>query len=395
MKPPTTPPKSTKPTTSTAPLRIAPQPDQPGLSKGQKLFNTLVKQVETGRDTLAQWQSFMDGYMQKVASDYEPQRLIFQSLQADMVRALDAAWDQARGKKTLTKSEQQALQDLICTMAEQLIIETADETIKAIYNKHSGIDFDAEEAAAVDSMKEAVEAMFDVELGDAANLNSPEDIIAQLHAQMEQAHQQRVDEQAAHSARRKNTRQTAKQRAQEEKLKAEAAETNLSMREVYRKLVSALHPDREPDTAERARKTALMQRVNQAYEKKDLLQLLELQLAIEQIDTHAIAGLSEHRLKHFNKILQDQLAELKHEIAQLQMPLRAQWHFQPHQPLSPKTVLPRLMREVANVKDSIRQIKKDMQMPANLFALKVWIKDYQREAKARERAMRYEDDFSF
>jgi len=389
MKPPI------KPTNLATPLRIAPQPDQPSLSKAQKMFNTLVKQVESSRDTLAQWQSFMDGYMQKVASDYEPQRLIFQSLQADMVRALDAAWDQARGKKILTKSEQQILQNLICEMAEHLIVETADETIKAIYNKHSEIDFDAEEAAAVDSMKEAVEAMFDVDLANADNLNSPEDIIAQLHAQMEQEHQQRVKEQATHDARRKNTRQTAKQRAQAEKLKAEADETSLSMREVYRKLVSALHPDREPDPVERARKTVLMQRVNRAYEKKDLLQLLELQLAIEQIDTHTIAGLSEHRLKHFNKILQEQLDELKHEIAQLQMPLRAQWDFQPHQPITPKTVMPHLSREVANLKGSIRQIKKDMRMPADLFALKVWIKDYRREAKVRERAMRYEDDFSF
>jgi len=51
-----------------------------------------------------------------------------------------------------------------------------------------------------------------------------------------------------------------------------------------------------------------------------------------------------------------------------------------------------LSREVANLKGSIRQIKKDMRMPADLFALKVWIKDYQREAKERERAMRYEED---
>ena len=374
------------------PLRIAPQPDQPGLSKAQKIFNTLVKQVESRRDTLAQWQSFMDIYTQKIARDYEPQRLIFWSLQAEMVHALDAAWDRARGNKILTVSERQTLQNLICEMAEHLIIATADDAIKAVYNKHSDIDFDAEEAAAIDSMKEAIEAMFDVDLDNADNLNSPDDIIAQLHAQMEQEHRQRLEEQTKHDARRKNARQTAKQRAQEEKLKTEADETNLSMREVYRKLVSALHPDREPDAAEHSRKTALMQRVNQAYEKKDLLQLLELQLAIEQIDTHAIAGLSEHRLKHFNKILQEQSDELKHEITELQMPLRAQWNFQPHQPITPKTVMPRLAREVANLKGSIRQIKKDMQMQTNLFALKVWIKDYRREAKERERAMRYEEN---
>ena len=97
IKPPITKIETKIPT----PLRIAPQPDQPGLSKAQKIFNTLVKQVESRRDTLAQWQSFMDIYTQKIARDYEPQRLIFWSLQAEMVHALDAAWDRARGNKFL------------------------------------------------------------------------------------------------------------------------------------------------------------------------------------------------------------------------------------------------------------------------------------------------------
>ena len=48
-----------------------------------------------------------------------------------------------------------------------------------------------------------------------------------------------------------------------------------SIREVYRKLAGALHPDRESDPQERERKTALMQRVNQAYAKNNLLQLLD------------------------------------------------------------------------------------------------------------------------
>jgi curved DNA-binding protein CbpA len=42
------------------------------------------------------------------------------------------------------------------------------------------------------------------------------------------------------------------------------------VREVFRKLASELHPDRETDPAEHARKTELMQRVNQAYKAGDL-----------------------------------------------------------------------------------------------------------------------------
>jgi hypothetical protein len=374
----------------TPPLLITPQPDQPNLSKGQKLFNTLVKDVEKSRAALAEWQAFMLMHEQKVASDYMPLLDTFRARQAEMVRVLD----EALARKRLTKSEQGVVQKIICSVAEQLIIETDDEAIKEIYNRYSDTDFDAEEAAAVDSMKEAVEAMFNVDLGDANDLNSPEDIIAQLHAQMEKEHEQRLHEQEQHGARRKASRQTSKQRAQEEKLKAEADETRLSLREVYKKLVSALHPDREPDAIERKRKTALMQRVNQAYEKNDLLKLLELQLAIEQIDAQAIANLSEERLKHFNKILREQLSELAQEILAVQMPLREQLNMSPTQPIAMKTVMPRLMQDIAHLKSQIRRIENELQMPKNPVAFKQWIKGYRQALKERDRVMR-DDDFGF
>src|SRR3546814_14629934 len=60
-------------------------------------------------------------------------------------------------------------------------------------------------------------------------------------------------------------------------------------------------PDRESDERQRQAKTALMQRVNQAYAANDLLALLELQLEIEQIDPSHIANAGEARLKHYNK----------------------------------------------------------------------------------------------
>ncbi len=356
-------------------IRIATQPDQPILSKGQKTFNMLVKKIEASRHSLALWQATVLTYQLKVASDYAPLVQTFRELKAAMVHRLDKALD--RGG--LTKTDRRTVQNLICDVAEQLIVDTEDNTLKEIYNKHSETDFDAEEEAAVNSMKTTMESMFGVDLGDAADLNSPEDLLAQLDKQMEKAQQRRQEEQAGHTQRRK----TAKQLAREEKLNAEAAQTSLSIREVYRKLVSALHPDREPDIDERKRKTALMQRVNQAYDKKDLLQLLELQLELEQIDAKAIAGMSEERLRHFNKILEDQWAELEQEIAHLEMPLREQLNLPPFQRLMPEAVMPYLLRDIADLRRHIKQIQKEMSVPNNLVAFKVWIKSYRREARWR------------
>jgi hypothetical protein len=365
-------------------LSIALQPDKANLSKGQQTFNKLVKQIAASREKLTQWQAFLLTFERRVASEHAPLIENFRGLQATMVRALDKALD----RKGLTKSEQKVLRQLICEMAEHLIVDTDSEELKAIYNKYSETDFDEEEEAVVDSIKAAVEKMYGIDLDDVADLKSPDDILAHLQEQMEAENLLREEEKEKHETRRK----TAKQLAKEAKLKAEADQTSLSIREVYRKLVSALHPDREPDAKERERKTGLMQRVNQAYEKKDLLQLLELQLELEQIDAATIANLSEDRLKHFNKILQEQLLELQDEISYEEMPLRVRFNL-PNRDIDPDVVMSRLSREVRELKRNTKILERDLLAARDLVSLKSLIKDYKRDAK--ERAKYDEDDLFF
>lgn len=375
-------------TARTTPIRIATQQDQPNLSKGQKAFNALVKKIDASRTKLALWQSVVVTYQQIVARDFAPLLQTFKELQVAMVHSLDRALDE----KGLTKSERRVVQDVLCEVAEHLISETGDAALKDIYNKYSPRDYDAEEAATANSMKDAFTQMFGIDLGDAADLSSPEDVMAQAHEQMEKIHRQGFEEQEQRSPRKK----TAKQIAREEASKAEADQTSLSIREVYRKLVSALHPDREPDPQERARKTTLMQRVNQAYDKKDLLQLLELQLELEHIDAHTIANLSEDRLKHFNKILKEQLAELEHEILHMELPLHTKFDLPPYMRLSANQVIPLLNRDVAELQSDIGKLKKEILVSKDVPTFKLWIKARRQEAKALEAEMRhFDDDFSF
>ena len=370
-----------------APLRIVPQQDQLNLSKGQKLFNTLVKKIEASRHALAQWQATMDAYQQKVASDYLPLVGKFKGFQIDMAQALDRALERHK----LTKPERRFVAEVICDVAHPLVVESDDPVMKALYNKYSDIDFDAQEAAEAKGMQEVMSKVFGIEMDEQAGVSSPQDVMDQVQMHMDKAKLHEMKRQDQRSQRKK----TAKQLAREEKQKADSEQTSQSIREVYRKLVSALHPDRESDPAERARKTGLMQRVNQAYDKKDLLLLLELQLELEHIDAATIAGLSEERLKHFNKILKDQLAELELEIAHVEEPLRHMFDLPHYLVLKPQSVMPHLLKDIAALQRNIRQIKKDIEMPGDLAVFKAWIKASQREARAMAREMHDDDDFRF
>ena len=159
---------------------------------------------------------------------------------------------------------------------------------------------------------------------------------------------------------------------------AEEQEISQSIREVYRKLASALHPDREPHPEERDRKTALMQRVNQAYDKKNLLLLLELQLELEHIDQSAINNITEDRLKHYNKILKEQLIELEHEIFHTEDMFKAQFGYAPFAQLSPSTIMRDLASDIADFQHTIRELKKDLLVFRDVKKVKAWLKDMRR-----------------
>ncbi|MES2952553.1 MAG: J domain-containing protein [Pseudomonadota bacterium] len=293
----------------------------------------------------------------------------------------------------LTKAERQTVHDLICNLAGNLLDETEDEAVKAIYTKYTGTDFDAEEpAVSEDDLKDAMAQMFGVDADAMADAQSPQEMLEQM---LNRLSGMDGGESSGAGGAAKPRKKTAKQLAKEAQQQIEADKTSLSIREVYRKLVSALHPDREPDLDERARKTALMQRVNQAYGKKDLLRLLELQLELEHIDASTIAGLSDERLKHYNKVLKEQLAELDLEIEHIRLMLKVGFQMPPYETLTLASVMPRLAGDVAALKRNVRQIKEDIARLDDPKAFKAWIKVYRIELRAMLAEIDASDDFSF
>jgi len=351
----------------TKPICITTSKDQTHLSKEQKAFNALIKKIDAKRVLLAAWQEMTPLYQIKYASDMRPLIETTQCLQMDLVHALDRACQQ----KGLSSTERRTIRDLICDMAGGLAAARGDAALKDIYNKHSGSDFDAEEAAAVQDMKSMFEDEFGVDLGNDIDMSSPDELFKRAHAHMQEQQEQNDADRQARDAKRKKS---AKQIAKEAQQIAEEQQTSQSIRELYRKLASALHPDREPDSAERERKTALMQRVNQAYDQKNLLLLLELQLELEHIDQATIDNISASRLKHYNKILKEQLGELEDELYHTEGMFRAQFGVDPYTQLTPRTLMRYLATDIAEMQLAIRGLKNDLRVFQDIKQLKAWLK---------------------
>jgi len=354
--------------------------EQTILSKEQLAFNTLIQKIEKKRVNLSRWEVAIFGYQQKYNSKLFPLQEELIELQISLLHALDRAFDQ----KGLSKNDRGEISRMICDVAWHLLDGRDDPELKAVFNKHSGCDYDSEESSNLEHMKTMFEGMLGVELGDDLNLDSPEALQQHFEAQMEEEWEREKAEFEKSDALRSKRKKSAKQLAKEAEEQAEEQQASLSIREVYRKLASALHPDRETNSAERERKTALMQRVNEAYENRNLLQLLKLQLELEHIDQTSVNNISEARLKHYNKILKDQLRELELEIHYVKNGFLMQFDIRHLPRVSPSSIMRSLDDNIDETRYAISDIQKNVLAFTDVKKVKAWLKSVKAQISAQD-----------
>ncbi len=348
-------------------IRIAAPASAGLLSPVRKKFNTLVKKPEAERVRLALWREELPRIRALADSEYSPLARTFDAHRRRLLLLLD----QACSDKAMSKKDREKLADMICSTALDLMqIDEEDEEIKQIYNKHSGCDFDLDMDAEKAFMRKMVGAATGVELDDDTDFSSPRAFFEAMRGKMEE--REREDGQIGQA---RPTR-PAKQGAREARHQAEEINLKQSVRDIFRKLASALHPDRETDPSERDRKTALMQRANVAYAANDLLGLLELQLEVDQIDQAGLDNLGDDRIKQYNRILDGQVNEIKFEITSLETALSLDMGWEFGRRSTPKAMMQCLRADIAAMRASIKFIEADLDTFSDLKKLKTWLKDY-------------------
>lgn len=364
------------PTSDRKIVRIEQAVEKKTLSSAQKQFNSLIKKIDAQKQLLKEWQDIIPLYNQKISNEYEVLWGKYNNQRVEIVHLLDRAYDNSLFKKT----DKAKLKHLITEITAELIAEHGKEDLKDLHNKYSDADFDTllqeNDAMAGEFMKNMMQGMFGVEIDDDVDVSSPDKIRAVLQEKLQEIQDKDAEMQRQAAERRSKRKKTAKQLAKEAKQQQEEQNISKSIREVYRKLTTALHPDREQDEKERERKTEMMQRVNAAYGKKDLLQLLELQLEVEQIDQEHLNNIAEDRLKYFNKILREQFEELQQEIFDIEQPFKMRLHLPPFERLTPKRLMQQLAYDIQAMKRDISAVKRDCQTFQNPATLKAWLKGY-------------------
>jgi hypothetical protein len=341
--------------------------------KAQQRFRKLVANIERKREELRQWQAYEQRYNQRVTSEFEPVRLELLQQQRQMAVLIDELLSRRGQSRRLSRLERAKLRDMLMTLLDAVLSQGDDEALAVLREKHTRHSAKEDQRLEMELTESLLTDVLGLEVDENHGASSVEELLDHAHRKAQQrARFHRVDE---HESGRRAKHNDAEDAARAKREQA-AKEVNQSLRDVFRKLVSALHPDREPDSTERARKNQLMQRVNQAYEVNDLLTLLGLQLEIEQIDATHLSSTSAERLAHYNQILREQLTRLEAELESIVEPYRELMGLWSGRALTVAEVDRKLTMDITQLREALRQLTHDLVAFRNPVQLRARLRQY-------------------
>ena len=337
------------------------------LSPAQQRFNRLLTRIDKLKGQIAEIQTLADAYRPLYQSTLEPLR----GQQKGMLRRMVLALDERLARKGLSPAQKRSAIDILCGLCETLAAD-GDEAMAALHDRHSPRSLRQKEqdhAAEVRALMEGVLGKsLDMDPHD-QSLDPLDAVMRASHEHLQQAAQAEQDQREAAQARKKKNPTAAQRKAGQQQ---EDAETVL--RQVFRQLASALHPDRERDPAEHQRKTALMSEANAAYGRQDLVALLHLQLRIAQTDTQDLLQQPAERIAAMSLLLRQQVAELESELFARQEQLQQEFDLEFYQMPTAAVLRSQLALQELELKDELADMTDDLEAVQDDAGLKRWLK---------------------
>lgn len=360
-------------------------PGEQPLSAAARAFNLQLTRVDKLRAQLAELDALGQSHRVEQHRWVTPLR----QRQRQHMRALALALQAHLQDKALSRVQQATATEALCDLAQVLAGE-GDAEMAALHDRHSPQTLAQKKQAAAEAMRARLEAALGEPLAGEGEALSAEELVreglARWKAEREAAQARRQAKAQARKARQKPG--TAQAEAQ-----TQAADAETQLRTLFRQLASALHPDREPDAAERVRKTALMSEANTAYARKDLVTLMQIQLRAELADPAAVSRLADHRLAALTLLLKQQVAGLERERAARQGQLAAEFDLPHQQVANPNTLKQALLSQVAALESAVAQLEQDLAAAQDVAALKRWLNRRREAPRPALQADRDPDDY--
>jgi hypothetical protein len=288
------------------------------------------------------------------------------------LRAMVLLIDERLQGKTLAAPQRRAGVTILCRMAATLA-RSGDQAMAALHDRHSPTSL----ATQARARSEAIRADIEAALGQPMHDLPPEANAEQILA----AGMARLREQRAHADESKRAR-AERRRAKSQKSSrtpvgpqaGDVPEGSNLLRSLFRRLASALHPDRESDPAARERKTTLMSQANAAHARRDLLALLQLQQDAELGDPLGEGQWGENQLAAMTALLKQRVADLERERAGRQDALTQEFQVPPGLGVTPRTLQSVLLEQVWALEQALELMRSDAHLARTDAGFKRWLR---------------------
>lgn len=343
-------------------LRVLPPSAQP-LSAAARAYNLQLTRIDKLRSQLAELDALGQQHRQALHEAVAPLRAEVARRQRELALALDA---HLQGK-LLSQGQAAVARDALCGLARALA-EEGDVAMRELHDRHSSRSLAQLRQDHADALRKRLETVLGEALAEDGQDLSAEQLV---RAGMERLRRSQQDAQE----RRREAAEARKARKRPGLAQREAEQhgADTLLRRLFRQLASALHPDRETDPAARVRKTALMSEANAAYEKRDLVTLLQIQSRAELADPEAVHRLPDERLAALTLLLKAQVAGLERERAARQGSLAAEFDLPEGTSPNANNLLQQRIDDVRVLESALSGLSQDLQAVGDDRRLKRWL----------------------
>ena len=282
-------------------LKFSVQPDAQHLSPQQKKLNRLIEQIEQQKIQLAAWQNAQAEIQQHAQKTLVP---VYNQLHTILFQQLEQLWQHLH-ESTFSKAQSLQLDEKIQSLAVYLNQSKALSQLQM--QRVEKIDTFYQQYAAHSQTKKNKNSNF-----------IESDLIPNKSENSTQENGDEWDDaEQWNSENHQQAREQAKLNKQQEKREQAQKMAEQSLKTVYLKIASIIHPDREQDESKKIEKTEMLQQANTAYEQQDLFYLLKLQIQIEQNRGGTKKGLTADQIKFYKLALDTQSQKIQSEIDDL------------------------------------------------------------------------------
>lgn len=309
-------------------LLVVAQPGRP-LSKVQRTFNRLVAKIETLHVRLRERTRELDDALAFFAKHVHPRRVRLTALRKELVTALAPFLDGG----ALRKNERKTLKAILAEQLDMLREEAPlDDALCALFQRVHGISVEDLQYREMEGARDAMEELLgsaglEVDLS-GFRADMTEEAFAAEAAKLNRRLQEETEAQERFAEQRftesGERRRTKRQLEKEERMRQAEVARKRSIGSIYKQLARALHPDLEQDPQVRERKHSLMQQLTSAYRDNDLHTLLRLELEWIEREKVDVQRLTDEKLRIYNEVLKEQVADLEDQINDLPLDPRYQ-----------------------------------------------------------------------